>query len=375
MTPSKKTTPRGAKESRTHKGADRPARQDAVPPAARNKKHEKTKKATATTKVTSKTTPKSKTTKSAKAPAAKGQAKPSVRETAPKAPRPPRSPEKSAPVRKPVARPAAAQPEQPGATAAEKKVKLSKAATAARILAAATRSVAKAARKGPAKPKEAAPAAEPEAPRNGGLNKTERLAKLLAIRAKDTRAAAVKAAVHVKKATNNTGVPTSVAKAAEFAETRKISTLVKKPAPVTAPEPEEETVEPAKKKRRRKAPYTRTEIREIQEILESERQRLIRDLDVINEMATSSEGSMSHSFSNHQADAATDSSALETTFMTRRYEEERLSQVVYALERLARGDFGLCEMCDDYIPIGRLRAKPFAKLCVTCRTNLEKHRR
>jgi len=215
--------------------------------------------------------------------------------------------------------------------------------------------------------------------------KADRLAKLLELRAKDTKTAAAAAAKEARRGAAR--VPTSVAKAAEFAETRKISTIVKKrtvPVKPEAPAPNA-TAEAEKRKaaaKRRKAPYSRTELKELRDILESERNRLRRDMETLNDVAASSEESMSRTFSNHQADAATDSSALETMFVTRRYEEERLGQVVHALQRLEEGTYGLCEMCADepqklcescpFIPIGRLRAKPFAKLCVPCRQELEK---
>jgi RNA polymerase-binding transcription factor DksA len=210
------------------------------------------------------------------------------------------------------------------------------------------------------------------------LSNKEKLAKLLAMRAADAKAKSREAADEVRKGTG-TAVPSSVHKAAEFAETRKISTIVKS-GKRTAPE--EAAPPPAKKAKKRKAPYSKGELKELKDILESERTRLLRDLAVMNEVATSSEENMSRSFSSHQADAATDSSALETTFVTRRYEEERLSQVTRALERLEAGTYGLCEMCTEeqlkmcdscpFIPIGRLRAKPFAILCLPCRQELEK---
>ena len=31
------------------------------------------------------------------------------------------------------------------------------------------------------------------------------------------------------------------------------------------------------------------------------------------------------------------------------------------------GTYGTCDMCDESIAIGRLRAKPFAKFCTPCR--------
>lgn len=234
-----------------------------------------------------------------------------------------------------------------------------------------------------------APAAAP-APAN---DKKAMLARLLAMRAEDTLRSGKKAARDVRQtgSANNVHLapaPTSVHKAAEFAETRKITSIVKKSTsakakPAAEPPPGPTEAELAERRaRRRKAPYAKTEVKELREILESERARLLRDLAVINDVAASSEEDMSRSFSSHQADAARDTAALETTFVTRRYEEERLGMVARALERLEDGTYGLCEQCADepqnlcetcpFIPIGRLRAKPFAAMCVPLRQEYEK---
>jgi len=44
-----------------------------------------------------------------------------------------------------------------------------------------------------------------------------------------------------------------------------------------------------------------------------------------------------------------------------------LSEIEDALKRIEDGTYGTCEMCDELIAIGRLRAKPFAKFCTPCR--------
>ena len=43
-----------------------------------------------------------------------------------------------------------------------------------------------------------------------------------------------------------------------------------------------------------------------------------------------------------------------------------LSQVKNALRRLNAGEYGICEECGDEIAVGRLKAMPFATLCVDC---------
>jgi len=46
---------------------------------------------------------------------------------------------------------------------------------------------------------------------------------------------------------------------------------------------------------------------------------------------------------------------------------QELKEIEEALKRIDKGTYGTCEMCDESIAIGRLRAKPFAKFCTPCR--------
>jgi len=46
---------------------------------------------------------------------------------------------------------------------------------------------------------------------------------------------------------------------------------------------------------------------------------------------------------------------------------KELEEIESALKRIQTGTYGVCEMCDEQIALGRLRAKPFAKYCTPCR--------
>ena len=46
---------------------------------------------------------------------------------------------------------------------------------------------------------------------------------------------------------------------------------------------------------------------------------------------------------------------------------KELNEIEDAIKRIEKGTYGTCEMCDEQIAIGRLRAKPFAKFCTPCR--------
>jgi len=66
--------------------------------------------------------------------------------------------------------------------------------------------------------------------------------------------------------------------------------------------------------------------------------------------------------------------ALQQQSMTqanRRATAQRLEQVDAALQRLDRGDYGLCLACEEDIPADRLRVRPEAALCITCQRSRE----
>ena len=44
-----------------------------------------------------------------------------------------------------------------------------------------------------------------------------------------------------------------------------------------------------------------------------------------------------------------------------------LTEIEDAIKRIKEGTYGTCQMCDVTIPIGRMKAKPFAKFCTECR--------
>ena len=49
-----------------------------------------------------------------------------------------------------------------------------------------------------------------------------------------------------------------------------------------------------------------------------------------------------------------------------RNEEELLTEVVDAIERIEEGTFGTCQDCGEPIAAERLEAIPYAACCVTC---------
>ncbi len=53
-------------------------------------------------------------------------------------------------------------------------------------------------------------------------------------------------------------------------------------------------------------------------------------------------------------------------------QKAELSDIEHALERIQKGTYNVCEMCSEEIGAARLKAKPYAKYCMTCRPLYEK---
>ncbi|MCH5336990.1 MAG: RNA polymerase-binding protein DksA [Campylobacter sp.] len=52
--------------------------------------------------------------------------------------------------------------------------------------------------------------------------------------------------------------------------------------------------------------------------------------------------------------------------------EQELGEIEESLNKIKNKKFGICESCNEFIDIERLKIKPHAKYCINCRENLEK---
>ena len=60
-----------------------------------------------------------------------------------------------------------------------------------------------------------------------------------------------------------------------------------------------------------------------------------------------------------------------TEGMIANHQIDELKQIEESLRKIELGTYGICDMCGVIIPLGRLKAKPFAKFCTECRTVYE----
>ncbi len=77
-------------------------------------------------------------------------------------------------------------------------------------------------------------------------------------------------------------------------------------------------------------------------------------------------------YSLHMADMATDNYDREFSLGLATNEQKILDRINEALEKLDDHTFGLCELCGKKISKVRLKAVPYAELCVPCQQKQEK---
>jgi DnaK suppressor protein len=71
-------------------------------------------------------------------------------------------------------------------------------------------------------------------------------------------------------------------------------------------------------------------------------------------------------------DTASDEAMLGMSLAIMDRDRETLRAVVDALDKLQRGEFGVCEDCDGEIPVERLLVLPWARRCVPCAQEFER---
>ena len=52
--------------------------------------------------------------------------------------------------------------------------------------------------------------------------------------------------------------------------------------------------------------------------------------------------------------------------------QQELNEIDQSLTKIESGIYGICDMCEDDIDIERLKVKPHARYCITCREIAEK---
>jgi RNA polymerase-binding transcription factor DksA len=115
------------------------------------------------------------------------------------------------------------------------------------------------------------------------------------------------------------------------------------------------------------------EIEDFRVMLEEERERLLRVERELLESSRQAKDSL-ESFSDSDdvpADIAAQASEREKDQILGQSVHQILTQIVFALERVDDGSYGICEMCSCEIPEARLERIPWVSTCVDCQNMLE----
>ena len=73
-----------------------------------------------------------------------------------------------------------------------------------------------------------------------------------------------------------------------------------------------------------------------------------------------------------RGDLAQNFAIRERRLAIRDVEEEQLTQINKALERIAAGTYGTCAGCGEAIAAGRLEVMPYAIMCIRCQQEQDK---
>jgi DnaK suppressor protein len=107
--------------------------------------------------------------------------------------------------------------------------------------------------------------------------------------------------------------------------------------------------------------------KELEQFLRAELARLQGSLRAAVEENRTTEGTSLTDMSVHAAETL--HTEIQVTLVGRR--TEQVVQIQDALARLAEGNYGFCQECEEFIGVPRLRALPFAQRCRDCQGQAE----
>ena len=125
--------------------------------------------------------------------------------------------------------------------------------------------------------------------------------------------------------------------------------------------------------------FTKPQLKVFRQLLIAERSKVAAEIKSIAQDTSKSpreaSGDLS-AYTVHMADMAADTYEREMSMNIVSSEQEVLYQIDDALKRLDEGSFGICQQCTKPILMSRLKAVPYASLCIECqRAKEQKHKR
>lgn len=105
-------------------------------------------------------------------------------------------------------------------------------------------------------------------------------------------------------------------------------------------------------------------LKQLRKMLEDERRVLINGIQQHSLAGIDAHGDL--------VDQSTDLSEREQLMGLEERDRQRLMDIEAAITKLDKGDYGICSMCNEAIPMERLKAIPSAELCVKCKQVAER---
>ena len=136
------------------------------------------------------------------------------------------------------------------------------------------------------------------------------------------------------------------------------------------------TRRPAAPSRRAKSPVTAALRKKLRDALIAQKERIMGNF--MNLRKTHLRSSQREStgdlsgYSLHMADIGTDTFDREFALTVASSEQDVLYRIDQALRRMEEKQYGLCESCGRAIKLARLKAMPWARLCLPCKQKEEK---
>lgn len=112
----------------------------------------------------------------------------------------------------------------------------------------------------------------------------------------------------------------------------------------------------------------KNELNFFKKLLEARKEQIIKNINNSNDEISElrSNGAVD------EIDVASVNADSDLEYLINAKQKVEFQKIEKALKKIENKTYGICEMCDEQIDIERLKAKPHASLCITCREIQEK---
>jgi DnaK suppressor protein len=111
-----------------------------------------------------------------------------------------------------------------------------------------------------------------------------------------------------------------------------------------------------------------SELNYFKEILQSRKEQIQKNINSVNSELSQLNNLELSDEGDHAS--VNNNSMVESAIVEQQMQE--LEEIEKALTKIANGEYGICEMCEDDIGFQRLKVKPHAVYCIDCREIAEK---